>query len=102
MAEPETIHVKGEGGMVIAMDLPLPDHIEHRLRGGLLRRVNEDGSPYTGPDDGAPAAPTEAPKASASKQAWVEWAVACGADPEEASGMTRADLTEKYAEATPV
>jgi hypothetical protein len=45
----ETIHVKGEGGTVWEMDLPLrPDH-QKRLDAGLLVRVNPDGSAYDGP-----------------------------------------------------
>jgi hypothetical protein len=45
----ETIHVKGEGGSVWEMDLPLrPDH-QQRLDAGLLVRVNPDGTVYDGP-----------------------------------------------------
>lgn len=48
----ETIYVRGEGGAVIAMDLPLPEAIAERYERGQLQRVNSDGSPY---------APTQAP-----------------------------------------
>lgn len=44
----DTIHVRGEGGTVWEMDLPLrPDHAE-RLADGRLTRVNADGSSYAG------------------------------------------------------
>ncbi|MFE3197169.1 hypothetical protein [Embleya sp. NPDC059237] len=96
----ETVHLLGEGGGVWAMDLPLSEPIAERLARGHLRRVNPDGSPWTDPDDAdpaeVPAPPTERPAPSAPKAAWVGWAVACGADPETADGMTKADLIEKY------
>jgi len=44
----ESIHVRGEGGAVWEMGLPLrPDHAK-RLASGALVRVNPDGSGYTG------------------------------------------------------
>lgn len=49
MAAAETIHVRGEGGYVFAMDLPLPEALAKRLAAGELTRVNADGSPYTEP-----------------------------------------------------
>ncbi|MEV1006125.1 hypothetical protein [Streptomyces sp. NPDC049881] len=54
----ERIYVRGEGGAVFPMDLPLPEPIADRLAAGQLTRVNRDGSPYTG---GSPAAETGAP-----------------------------------------
>lgn len=97
MADVETIHVLGEGGSVIAMDLPLPEAIAERLAKGLLRRVEEDGSPYAGPaDPDVPSVPDKAPAASAPKSAWVGWAVANGADPDEAEAMTKSDLIEAF------
>lgn len=93
----DTIHVLGEGGAVIAMDLPLHDAIAHRMTTGQLRRVNEDGSPYTEPSaPDVPALPTQAPAANATKSEWVGWAVAKGADPAEAEAMTKADLIEAH------
>lgn len=92
----ESIHVRGEGGMVIKMDLPLPDHIEHRLKGGHIRRCNEDGSPWRGDDEEIGALPTKAPGARGSKADWVAWAVAQGATPDEAEGMTRQDLMDRF------
>lgn len=107
----ETIYLRGEGGGIHAMDLPLPEPIEERVRKGMLQRVNEDGSPYveavtdepTGagktpaPGAQAPGLPLAEPAKSASKADWVGWAVVKGADAEEADGMTKADLIEKYA-----
>lgn len=105
----ETIHVQGEGGAVIPMDLPLPEPIDERLKKGLLRRVNADGSPYVGggvdergrplmpaPGQQVPAPPLTQPAKNAAKAEWVGWAVVCGADPEEADGMTKADLIETF------
>ncbi|MEU1805842.1 hypothetical protein [Streptomyces sp. NPDC019937] len=102
-----TIHIQGEGGQVIAMDLPLPDHIADRLTKGQLRRVNADGSPYLGgPSPSAPADETGGgsaltngvpprPAAGARKADWVGWAVAVhGLDPEVAEGMTKGDLQD--------
>ncbi|MFG3050327.1 hypothetical protein ACGFZP_05135 [Kitasatospora sp. NPDC048239] len=98
----ETIHVRGEGGTVIAMDLPLPEAIAQRLAKGQLQRVTEDGSPYTAPPpDDVPSLPAKAPAKAAPRDAWVGWAVACGADPDQADGMTKADLVDAYAELTP-
>lgn len=92
----DSIYVRGEGGMVIEMDLPLPDHIEHRLKAGHLRHVNADGTRRE-PVDGEPGAPpAETPGPRASKADWAAWAVACGATPDEAEGMTRQDLIDAY------
>lgn len=85
----ETIHVRGEGGMVIAMSYPLGEGIEKRLTRGELRRVNEDGSPY---QEAALVRPAQA----ASKDEWVGWAVSQGADPNDAAALTKTDLIERY------
>jgi hypothetical protein len=99
----KTIHVRGEGGSIIPMDLPLPEPIADRLEKGLLRRVNADGSPYTlvpAPGQQVPAPPLTQPAKNAPKDQWVGWAVVQGADADEADGMTKADLIEKYGAAT--
>ncbi|MFR0351792.1 hypothetical protein [Streptomyces sediminimaris] len=105
----ETIYIRGEGGGIHAMDLPLPEPIQERLTKGMLRRVNKDGSPYleplaeptpgTPPDPGkeVPGLPLTEPAKTANKAEWVGWAVVKGATAEEADGMTKADLIEKYA-----
>jgi hypothetical protein len=104
----KTIHVRGEGGQTIEMDLPLPEPIAERLTKGQLRRVNPDGSPYTGsPEPSADAGALEErgsaltrgetprPAANARKAEWVGWAVGVhGMDPEEAEAMTKQDLAD--------
>ncbi|MFE2021305.1 hypothetical protein ACFW9O_24985 [Streptomyces sp. NPDC059499] len=103
----QSIHVRGEGGQVIKMDLPLPDPIAERLTKGYLRRVNADGSPYSGssptptpsaPDTGNSALTNGVPPRpgkNATKAEWVGWAVnAHGLEPDAAEGMTKADLAE--------
>lgn len=104
----ETIHVRGEGGMVIAMDLPLPEEIALRLTKGALTQVNADGSPLSvasgpealaQPDKATPEVPTppdKAPPQAAPKAEWIGWAVANGADPEDAEALTKADLIDQY------
>ena len=103
----DTIHVRGEGGQIIEMALPLPEPIADRLTKGQLRRVNPDGSPYTGSDE-PPGADTieeqgsaltrgvtPRPDKGARKAEWVGWAVGVhGMDPEAADGMTKQDLMD--------
>jgi hypothetical protein len=121
----DTIYVRGEGGGIHPMDLPLPEPIADRLAKGTLVRVNADGSPYTAParaakpaqepppapdggtptsdtgDNGAdgddvPGPPTKAPAKADAKAAWVAWAIACGANPDDAEAMTKTDLIDTY------
>lgn len=106
----ETIYLRGEGGGIHAMDLPLPEPIQERLTKGMLQRVNEDGTPYIeapsepstdsvkvpAPGQQVPGPPLTEPPKTANKPDWVGWAVVRGATPEEADGMTKADLIEKY------
>jgi hypothetical protein len=91
------IHVRGEGGSVFRLALPLHESIEDRLARGHLTRVNEDGSAWTGDTDPAvPSLPAERPAQAAAKAEWVGWAVAQGANPDDAEGMTKADLIDRY------
>ncbi|WP_432589943.1 hypothetical protein ABVG11_34275 [Streptomyces sp. HD1123-B1] len=101
----DTIHVRGEGGQIIEMSLPLPEPVEDRLIKGQLRRVNADGSPYTGSTASPVAAgeqgsaltrgETPRPPATARKAEWVGWAVGVhGMDPEAAEAMTKQDLMD--------
>ncbi|MEU0309778.1 hypothetical protein [Streptomyces cyaneofuscatus] len=104
----ERIHVRGEGGQVIEMDLPLPEPIADRFTKGYLRRVNADGSPYTGtaltaedgppPESGGSALTNGVPPRpgkNASKATWVGWAVTVhGLEPDRAEDMTKGDLME--------
>lgn len=95
----ETIHVRGEGGSVIPMDLPLHPDIAKRLEAGQLRRVDADGSPYREPeppeadvepdDDGEPKRPAKA----ASKDDWLAYVLAAlDMEAAEVESLTKADL----------
>jgi hypothetical protein len=106
MGSGKTAYFKGAGGAVFEMRLPLPEPYAEQVTKGTLRRVNPDGSPYVARDGetvdaDVPAAVTERPANSATKPVWVGWAVTCGADLEEVEGMTKADLVERYGEASP-
>lgn len=106
----ETIHIRGEGGHIFAMDLPLPEGIAERYERGLLARVSADGSPFAGaparaaaPSSGqAPAggsALTDGrppkPGATARKAEWTAWAVAVhGMDAAAADALTLAELKD--------
>ncbi|WP_295035758.1 hypothetical protein [uncultured Microbacterium sp.] len=92
--EKEHIFVRGEGGSVFKLDLPLQEAIEQRLHVGHITRVaNADGDPYTGDDTHAV---TSRPALNASKADWVSWAVTQGATPDDAEAATKQDLIEKY------
>ncbi|MCP3758209.1 hypothetical protein [Streptomyces sp. TBY4] len=109
----ETIYVRGEGGMVIAMDLPLPESIAERYERGQLARVHSDGSPYTTAvalAQEAPAAPAEPvdeppaepatgrgqrPGINAAKSEWIAYVVAQGLhSAEDAANYTKSDLID--------
>ena len=90
MAE-EVIYLVGEGGgRARPHKLPLPDGVAQRLEKGVIRRVNEDGSPWVPPE------PLKRPADTAAKPQWVAWAVHNGADPDDADAATKNDLIEKY------
>lgn len=112
---PQTVHIRGEGGQVIAMDLPLPEAIQQRLDLGALRRVNEDGTPYTGtvnidgsPYQGTPRTgaddetagdlgrtPSGRPAVNASKSEWIAYTVAQGQlSADDAANYTKQDLID--------
>lgn len=59
----DVLHLKGEGGAVFKMALPLHPQIAKRYKAGLLKRVNEDGSPYAEPR--APKQPVKQPPKTA-------------------------------------
>jgi hypothetical protein len=92
---PESVWVKGEGGSVIKMDLPLPEPIQERLQKGYLRQVDENGNPIS---TTAPARPA----VNASKAEWVGWAVheskrrGDPITPDQAEAATKQDLIEKF------
>lgn len=105
----QTIHVRGEGGSVIAMDLPLPSTIQKRLDAGLIQRVNADGSPYTGVQapavgpvsagDDVPGTPgpvrADRPAVNAPKGDWIAYVAKSGLlSAEDAANYTKADLID--------
>jgi hypothetical protein len=85
-------------GLVLDLELPLTDAYAQQATKGLLVRVNEDGSPYTGEasDASQGAGVTTKPAVNAPKAQWVGWAVHEGADVDDAEAMTKQDLIEKY------
>ncbi|MEU6033977.1 hypothetical protein ABZ801_01065 [Actinomadura sp. NPDC047616] len=97
--EPGEGWFRGTGGAIWRMALPLAPDLAAAHAAGQLVRVNPDGTPYTGPSTVPPM--TAPPSAKAGKRAWVEWAVACGADPEEAAAVTKHDLIDTYGQARP-
>lgn len=46
----DTIHIRGEGGTVWEMDLPLSPDLQKRLNAGHVTRVNPDGSRFAEPE----------------------------------------------------
>lgn len=98
----EEIYLVGEGGgRPRPHKLPLPEGVAHRLAKGQVRRVNEDGTSWVpeaevahAPEQGV-SAPTR-PAVNDPKARWVEWAVANGADADEAEAMTKSDLIDTY------
>jgi hypothetical protein len=111
MAGKETWLIRGENGLVIEVDVPLPEGFEQRLEKGYLTRVNADGTtwmaeavkPADAPTDAAadvPAAPVLPPKpaANAGHPKWAGYAVrVLGLKPDDADAMTKGDLIEAVA-----
>lgn len=97
-AEEPTIFVRGEGGYVFELSLPLHETIEEKLRKGAIVRVQPDGEPYTVDDqpDGVPTLPDARPGVNEPKAKWIGWAVKNGATVTDAETATKADLIEKY------
>lgn len=46
----DTVHIRGEGGTVWEMDLPLSPDLQKRLDAGHVTRVNPDGSRFDEPE----------------------------------------------------
>jgi len=79
----ETIHVRGEGGAILTMDLPLPEGIAERSE-----RDADDASE-------APAAPVDRPAVNAPKAEWIAYVVKGGRlSAEDAANYTKADLID--------
>jgi hypothetical protein len=107
----ESIYVRGEGGSIILMDLPLPEAIQQRFDAGLIVRVNEDGSAWSdsapeptpepdvedadelAKDDVGPVRPDRAnPKAR-----WVEYAqLVSDLTREEAEALNKVELITRF------
>lgn len=99
--EPEAEHVfvRGEGGSIFKLDLPLQEAIADRLaKGHLVRVANAEGDPYDPNADApeVPDLPTERPALNATKAKWVGWAVRNGMTPDDAEAATKDDLIEKF------
>ena len=102
--EKETGFFLTEGGSVYEMDLPLPEGIALRvLKGAIVRVANADGDPYEEPvsphGDSAldQVAMFSPPAPSASKAAWVGYAVRHGGmNPDAADALTKNDLIDKF------
>lgn len=45
----EVVHLRGEGGGVFEMTLPLSPNVQARFDAGAIVRVSADGSPYEEP-----------------------------------------------------
>lgn len=87
MSKPPSIFVQESGGIIVEMDLPLPEAILGRLNSGSLREVTVEGVEVTGD-------PVK-PAAGASKSDWVGYLVrAYGIDPDRAEAMTKQDMVD--------
>lgn len=60
----EVIHLRGSGGAVWEMTLPLHPVMARRYQAGELTRVNADGSPWDGEQEPAPRKPRSRAKAA--------------------------------------
>lgn len=93
----DTILVRGEGGSIFEMSLPLHEAIADKLRRGQITEVDGKGAKVQTPSEGVPGLPTERPSLKAHKAEWVGWAVAQGMKPDDAEAASKTDLVEKYA-----
>jgi hypothetical protein len=99
----EQMWIRGENGTLNVFDVPLPPGIQHRLDRGDLVRVNEDGSPWTEPDDepepAADVPPADAPALpdrKANRAVWAEFAISQGMGREKAASLTKAQLIAEF------
>lgn len=90
MAKPETWFIRGEGGGIYEMSLPLHEVFANQLLKGYAKRVNKDGTEYV------EAVERTRPAVNAAKAEWVSWAVHQGCAPDDAEAATKTDLIEKY------
>lgn len=99
----DTVHILGEGGGIFELSLPLHETIADKLKKGLVRRVNSDGSPFDEHARPAGTEPSDArPPVNARKEDWVAWSVAESARREapitvdDAQALTKEQLIEAY------
>lgn len=93
----ETGFFRGAGGAVLELALPLSENMRNQEIRGELRRVNEDGTPYEA--HGAmdlTAGTFRVPGVNAPKNEWVGYAVSQGMSVDDADGMTKNDLVERF------
>jgi hypothetical protein len=62
----------------------------------LAAEADDPSSPWTVEAVPGSASLDARPAQAAAKDAWVSWAIACGADPADADAMTKADLITEY------
>lgn len=95
----DIVHMRGEGGSIIPMEPPFPEHIAARVATGHIVRVNPDGSDWTDepvPTDVDTLDRVNPPKPAAAKADWVAYAQSQGMFHDDADAMTKAALVEKY------
>lgn len=91
-----SMFIRGEGGGIHEVPVPLPEGFQSRLDKGYIVRVNEDGSVFTGVEE------QRKPYGNEPKSVWVGWAVKESArrgdpiTPDDAEALTKSDLIELY------
>lgn len=81
------------GGIIVEMDLPLPEAVLGRLNSGSLREVNVEGVQVP-EGEGITGEPIR-PAVTAPKADWVGYLVrAYGIDPDRADSMTKQDMID--------
>lgn len=99
MGAKETGFFRGAGGTIFEMDLPLAEPYQYQADRHQLVRVNADGSAYEaqGAMDLADGT-IRRPGVNAAKNEWVGYAVFNGLSVDEADGLTKAELIERFGE----
>lgn len=97
----QQITVRGEGGFVFLMDLPLPPEIKKRIDEGALTVISGRSLEEPPVDQGVEAAKPdvaqglEEPALYAPKPEWIAYAVQKGVDSEEARTLTKEQLIQR-------
>jgi hypothetical protein len=98
----EQVWMRGEGGSIILMDLPLPHEIARRVDKGLIVRVNEDGSAWEPSDDDPELVPeTEAERIVREREAALEYAELKRARPDEDPIVLRDEAADTVGDEIP-